>query len=104
MNKLAGVFQSRMKSLGGSPRALDFGTINGDMSLTTNGFPQPIPKNDYMVCRLAGGLMLQTAVAGEDAHTHAAELPKVKPGDRVLVAWAGDDACVLDVIVPGSAL
>ena len=30
---------------------LDFGEIQGDYSLLTNTYPNPIPKGDYLVCR-----------------------------------------------------
>ena len=33
---------------------LDFGQIQGDMSLLTNTFPIPIPREDYHVCSLMG--------------------------------------------------
>lgn len=88
INKLASVLQGRMHETGRKPQTMDFGKIQGDMSLLTNQFPKPIPQGDYMVCR-----QLTLAVTG-----------KMKPGDRVLVAWAGDDACVIDVILPGTAV
>ena len=93
INKLAGVLQNRMKWISEKPSVLDFGTIGEDMSLTTNKFPHPIPKNDYMVCR-----HLTLELAGE----HLAET--LAPRDRVLVAWAGDDPCIIDLIYPGSVL
>ena len=51
INRLAGVLQSRMGQMGDRPQVLDFGVIQGDMSLLTNRFPKPIPQKDYMVCR-----------------------------------------------------
>ena len=33
INKLAGVFQGRMKSMSDKPQVLDFGVIQSDMSL-----------------------------------------------------------------------
>lgn len=51
INKLAGVLQGRMHHVADKPQVLDFGVIQGDMSLLTNKFPQPIPQSDYMVCR-----------------------------------------------------
>lgn len=85
INKLAGVMQSRMKRMADKPSALDIGQIGGDMSLTTNQFPKPIPQTDYLVCR---------PMAMRD----------VKPGERVLVAWVGDDAVVIDSILPATAM
>lgn len=41
-------------------------------------------------------------------HSHSIVLPEkmrsIKPGDRVLVAWVGDDVCVIDIILPGTAV
>lgn len=83
INKLAGVLQGRMHHVADKPQVLDFGVIQGDMSLLTNKFPQPIPQSDYMVCR---------------------QIRSRKPGDRVLVAWVGDDCCVVDLVLPGTAV
>jgi hypothetical protein len=48
------------------------------------------------------------AVGKEMQHIHDTLVgPKyrsVAPGDRVLVAWVGDDACVIDLIYPASAI
>lgn len=122
INKLAGVLQGRMKSMAEQPASLDIGQIGSDMSLTTNQFPQPIPKNDYLVCRqltlgpvraeltttAQDGSHSHPGVGGGGSHSHSVLIPekmrKLKPGDRVLVAWLGDDACVIDIILPGSAL
>lgn len=42
--------------------------------------------------------------ATEGTHNHDVLLPvsmhAVKPGDRVLVAWVGNDAVVIDIIIP----
>ena len=85
INKLAAVFQNRMHGMTDKPEVLDFGVIQGDMSLLTNRFPRPIPQTDYMVCRQL-------------------TLISVKPGDRVLVAWVGDDACVVDIVLPATEM
>lgn len=51
INRLTEVLQNRMHGLSEKPQVLDFGVIQGDMSLLTNKFPVPIPQSDYMVCR-----------------------------------------------------
>jgi len=78
-----------MKGVGDSPPLLDFGTIQPDMSLVTNMFPVSIPQRDYMVCRSATWDEIDDAL---------------QPGDRVLVAWVGNDACVIDLILPATAI
>ena len=76
INALAQILDGRMNQHNESPPLLDFGTIK-EGSLLTDQFPVPIPKKDYIVC----------------------ESVTVKSGDRVLVAWVGDDAVVIDTIL-----
>lgn len=151
INKLTEVLQSRMHAISEKPQGLDFGEIQGDMSLQTNKFPVPIPQSDYMVCRqltlgptynilaktqdigmphsgshlhkVNGLVGLATGpapdppipserTAGGDSsdgmHQHHVLIPEkmrqLKPGDRVLVAWVGDDACVIDLVLPATAI
>lgn len=128
VNKLASVLQNRMHCMNEKPQVLDFGQIQGDMSLLTNQFPKPIPQGDYMVCRqltlgsksspIDSEPMTQESGnfdgkhdpihASEGKHQHILLVPEkmrsIKPGDRVLVAWVGDDACVIDIILPGTAV
>lgn len=59
LSKLARVISQRAENVAGKAErdlVLDFGSIKGDMSLLTNTFPIPIPRSDYHVCRLVGGL------------------------------------------------
>lgn len=39
-------------------------------------------------------------------HQHHVIIPEkmrqIQPGDRVLVAWVGDDACVIDIVLPAT--
>jgi hypothetical protein len=132
VNKLAQAMQSRMHGVNGlSQQPLDFGEIQGDMSLLTNRFPLPIPQSDYMVCRSLtwgdpGSALTNTMpkggaedVSGGGEHTHPGiaisgdhvhtvrvgdKLRSVAPGDRVLVAWVGDDACVIDTVYPAARI
>lgn len=121
INKLARVLQSRMHQMEDKPQVLDFGIIQGDMSLLTNRFPRPIPQKDYVVCRQltlgpTGSKLTETLtdgkhgghIGGDGSHHHDIKVPEkmrsIKPGDRVLVAWVGDDACVVDLILPGTAV
>lgn len=137
MSMLARVIQDRMKQAATHPTVIDIGQINGDLSLTTNIFPLPIPASDYLICRSISYNPAEelTATDGTDGmhphgpsgghsqyegngihshpdtegmHTHAIPTPEkmrwVRPGDRVLVAWAGNDAVVIDIIVPAKTL
>ena len=114
-SKLASVLSQRMKRENESPLLLDFGEIQANGSLVTNTFPVPIPKGDYSVCRLVNGYTLATSDAswtgtlqndkhihsspsGVPGHSHDVPMPKLKPGDRVLVAWVQNEAVVVDII------
>ena len=103
VSKLGQVLQERMKACGASPLLLDFGTIQGDLSLLTNTYPIPIPKTDYTVCRQltlgATGAVLTCSqqagkprdgthshgssgthgghVGGDGSHVHSDEAPHV---------------------------
>ncbi len=113
--KLATVLSERMRKETESPFVLDFGEIQGNYSLVTNTFPVPIPKGDYSVCRSINGYPLGTSESswighiqgdkhihdnpsGFSRHSHDVLLPKLKAGDRVLVAWVQSEAVVIDVI------
>lgn len=105
-SKLAAVLSQRMKKENESPLILDFGEIQADYSLVTNTFPVPIPKGDYSVCRSVNGYTLATLESSwighlqEDKHIHSHDvpMPKLKSGDRVLVAWVQSEAVVVDII------
>lgn len=113
--KLAAVLSRRMKREKESPLILDFGEIQANDSLVTNTFPVPIPRGDYSVCRSINGYVLGTSESswsghlqedkhiysdssGIPLHSHDVPMPKLKPGDRVLVAWVQSEAVVVDII------
>ena len=111
MSMLARIMSNRMKDVSTSPLVLDFGSVNGDYSLTTNTFPVKIPKGDYSVCRHVSGMSLGIAGGshgghenGNGTHSHTVDIPKLRPGDRVLVAWIQNEAVVVDVITSANSL
>lgn len=96
-SRLAGIMAGIGAQGNDSSGILDFGEIGSDKSLICNSFPIPIPKGDYLICRrLTGGTYTSSRQA---AHTHTVTLPGLAVGDRVLVAWVGNDAVVVDVII-----
>ena len=78
VSRLAAAFRKLSESGNSRELVIDFGGIEQNGSLLTNSFPVPIPKSDYQACKGSA----------------------LKPGDRVLVAWVGADAVVIDVIAP----
>ena len=104
-NKLANVLSDRMRRENDTSLCLDFGEIQGNGCLITNTFPVAIPKGQYSVCRHVGGLSFTTSggkhgghSSGDGSHGHTITPPQIKPGDRVLVAWVMNEACVIDVV------
>ena len=79
---------------------VELGVIDGQLALITDSLKIPIPKGDYMLSLTLTGSF--ATKAGGDGHVHA--LPDafraIKPGDRVLVAWCGNEPVVLSVVVP----
>jgi hypothetical protein len=117
-NKLTAALAGMIDKKGDKPLVLDFGIILGDYSLKTNTFPIPIPQSDYSVCRAItydpGVPLTQTYCDGAHghpaagfagSHVHNVRLPEkmywIRPGDKVLVAWVQDEACVVDIVYRG---
>lgn len=128
MQRLGNVLADRMKNTSAAavPMTLELGTINGNLSLTTDSIPTPIPKGDYMINLILASDTYNTSSeshshsggshshsGGDHSHSggshshdggeHSHELPSVfrtlKAGDRVLVAWCGNEPVVIAVVV-----
>ena len=113
VNRLGRVLREQMKGMGERPPLLDFASIEPDMSLKLNTFPEPIPQTDYVVCRSVAfgavdSVIITTQQGGGSPHTHEIladdKTRWLQPGDRVLVAWVGDDPCVIDLILPATEI
>lgn len=85
IERLGNVISGRMKktAAGAVTTTLELGTINSNLSLSPDGLGTPIPKGDYMIpWNLASG-----------------QERTLKPGDRVLVAWCGNEPVVISIVV-----
>jgi hypothetical protein len=96
LSRLASAF--RGIAGGKNEMTLDFGKISNNGSLTTNNFPVPIPRGSYHVCKHL--LPYSIKVSNTTYQTTRG----LQHGDRVLVAWVGGDAVVIDVVVKASAI
>lgn len=100
MQRLGELLAGQMKrtSAAAVPTTVDLGTINGNLSLTLDSLPAQIPKGDYMV-----NLMLTGGSHTTETDEHSHELPggfrSLKDGDRVLVAWCGNEPVVVAIVV-----
>ena len=126
MNRLGSVLAGRMNRTARDniPTTLELGIINSDMSLTTDGLSGRIEPRDYMVdIRLASGSYeteeatvslsggthgghesgngSHTHTGGEHVHALPGAFRGLKPGDRVLVAWVGNEPIIIAVVVAG---
>ncbi|RGY95379.1 hypothetical protein [Clostridium sp. AM58-1XD] len=104
--KLAAAMHNRIKLMGEAPPVMELGMIGSDMSLITDSFKQAIPASDYLVCRSvaydAGGEF--TTDSNGDSVRFPETFRNLKPGDRVLTAWMGNEAVVIDLILPASRI
>lgn len=106
MQRLGATLSDRMKktSAAAIPTTLELGTIGSNLSLTTDSLPVPIPKGDYMInLMLTSGSDRTGTEANADGAAHSHTLPaafrSLKSGDRVMVAWCGNEPVVLAVLV-----
>ena len=87
---------------------IELGELDGNLSLTTDSIKTPIPKGDYLVTLTLTGDFLtedQTPTCSEGGTcTHNHRLPEnefreLQPGDRVLVAWCGNEPVIISIVV-----
>lgn len=83
IQRLGNMLARRMKSTAHAavPMTVELGTIGTGLSLTTDSLRSMIPRGEYMASR---------ALIEEDS---------LKAGDRVLVAWCGNEPVVISVVV-----
>lgn len=100
MQRLGATLANRMKQTSNAaiPTTIELGKVNGNLSITTDSLKTPIPKGDYMVNLMLSG-SCETEAASHDSGTHKHKLRGIKPGDRILVAWCGNEPVVLAVVV-----
>ena len=111
--RLGDVLSRRMKKTakGAVPTGTELGVINSNLSLTTDSLQAAIPKGDYMVnLMLTGGISTSTEshthTGADHSHSggaHSHNLPDgfrgLHAGDRVLVAWCGNEPVVVAIVV-----
>ncbi len=98
----------------GEPINLELGTIGGELELNVDSLRDNVPKGEYLVSLHLTGLtgeglhsldIAHTHIGGNHSHSdgiHHHVLPEqlrgIRPGDRVLVAWAGGQPIVVDIV------
>lgn len=123
MQRLGATLSNRMKrtAQGAVPTTIELGVVNSNLSITTDSLQAAIPKGDYMInLMLTGSLSVgggshehsggshegHETGSGTHSHTggsHSHELPAafrgLQSGDRVLVAWCGNEPVVIAIVV-----
>lgn len=123
MQRLGTTLDGRMKATAGAAVrvAVELGTILSNMALKTDSLQSTIPKGAYMVnLALTGSSRTSSEThshsggahggheSGDGEHSHSGgehshELPEafrgLRAGDRVLVAWCGNEPVVVSVVV-----
>ena len=125
MQRLGATLADRMKktSAAAIPTTIELGTIGSNLSLTVDSLRAPIPKGDYMINSTLSGYATTSEAGAHDGHidgdlmangtggssgigpgtsiagAHSHGLPVLKSGDRVLVAWCGNEPVVVAVVV-----
>lgn len=98
MQRLGNMLSDRMKKTAGAYKttALELGTINSNLSLTIDSLSGTVPKGDYMVnIMLTGSEPVDT---GQE-NPLPSVIKKLEGGDRVLVAWCGNEPVVIAVVI-----
>ena len=94
-NRLARELDGRMARRAEGPPPIGFGTVQDGMALKLDHFPAPIPRGAYETCRAACVDPQELLDAARGPGGGRAPL-RLRPGDRVLVAWAGGAPAVVD--------
>lgn len=81
MQKLGSILTDRMKRTASATFkvGMELGTINGDMSLSTDSLQSTIPAGAYMV--------------------NVKLIDEIRVADRVAVAWCGNEPVIVAVVV-----
>lgn len=85
------------------PIGVELGNIGNGLSLTTDSMKRPIPKGAYMVDLMLVSKTYRTSSETVQGVAHTHRLPDdfrtLKAGDRVLVAWCGNEPVVIAIVV-----
>lgn len=101
IQKLGDILAARMKKTAGAavPMSLELGVINRNLSLSTDSLKTPVPRGSYMVnVILTGNYRTENQGCYYSCQGHNHPLPSLRAGDRVLVAWCGNEPVVVALV------
>lgn len=106
MQRLGETLSDRMKrtSAAAVPTTIELGRIGNNQTLITDSLRTAIPKGEYMVnLMLTGESKTGSETDNESIDNHSHKLPDsirtLKVGDRVLVAWCGNEPIIIAIVV-----
>lgn len=106
MQRLGETLANRMKktSAAAVPMTIELGRIGNNQSLMTDSLRTAIPKGEYMISlTLTGENKTSSETDNNTVANHCHQLPDstraLKAGDRVLVAWCGNEPIVIAIVV-----
>ena len=106
MQRLGETLTNRMNktSAAAVPTTIELGRIGNNQTLITDSLRTPIPKGEYMVnLTLTGGGKTGSETDNVSIANHSHQLPDsiraLKAGDRVLVAWCGNEPIIIAIVV-----
>ena len=90
--RLAKLLSDRMKetSKAAVRTTIELGLFNNDRSITPDSLRDRIPKGEYMI---------NSVLTTVDSHSE--KLFPLKGGDRILIAWCGDEPVVIAKVTRG---
>ena len=99
--RLGATLSNRMKRTanGAVPTTIELGIVNANLSITTDSLQAAIPKGDYMVnLMLTGANEGHETGDGTNSHTLPGAFRGIRAGDRILVAWCGNEPVVIAIV------
>ena len=119
------VMANRMKQTSDAaiPLTIELATVNSNMSITPDSLGAPIPQGEYMINlaltgskktgktihshndgthgeHVGGGSGVHNHNGGEHDHPLPSPLRNIMPGDRVVIAWCGNEPVIIAIAVP----
>lgn len=111
IDRFASIMSNQMKKTSNAaiPTTIELGTVNADLSITSDSLRDTIPVGDYMINLMLTGEHIteaagdhgghETGTAGEHSHQLPSTFRCLQSGDRVLIAWCGNDPIVIAIVV-----
>lgn len=113
VERFGAMLSNRMKQTSSAavPTTIELGRVNENMSITPDHLRVPIPKGEYMVNLMLTGSFTTASTGhthggadhshggGEHSHALPSSFRGLRPGDRILILWSGNEPIVIAILV-----